>query len=115
MNLMNEYIGLLTPRLKKLEYLEGIGRKWTRRVFEDYDIEKLAKAQKEVVDGSDEVKFITAAINLFPEDFTKLCELEDVGRGLKRKVEWVRDIETPETIKKFCTVATRCKRTRRTL
>ena len=109
---MNEYIGLLTPRLRKLEYLEGIGRKWTRRVFEAYDVEKVGKAQKEVVDGSAELKDIIAVLDLFPEDFRTLCELEDVGRGLKRKA-----LQTGEhgsgkgkkRAKRICTVAARCK------
>ena len=90
---------MLTPRLNRLAYLENVGKKWTRRVFEVYDIEKVAKAQKVVTDSSAEVKMVVSVLNIFPEDFTNLCEVEDIGRGLKRQADWMADCETPETMK----------------
>lgn len=90
---------MLTPRLNCLAYLENVGRKWTLRVLDVYDIEKVAKAQKLVTDSSVEVKMVIRVLNIFPEDFTQLCEVEDVGHGLKRKADWMAGRETPDMIK----------------
>lgn len=108
-DLITEYISILTPRLTRLEYLEGVGRKWTRRIFEEHDIEKVEKAQQLVVDSSIQVKQVTAVLDIFPEDFTPLCELEDIGRGTKRKVDWSSECETPATMmrKRSCVAETR--------
>jgi hypothetical protein len=52
------------------------------------------------MEGTHDVKVITAVLDALPDDFTQLCELEDTDRGLKRKVDWVEDVETPETTRK---------------
>jgi DNA polymerase/3'-5' exonuclease PolX len=83
-----------------LVQLEGIGQKWTNRIFEIEDIGKIEKAQEEIMDGTHDVKVITAVLDAFPEDFTQLCEIEDIDRGMKRKVEWVEDLETPKMTRK---------------
>lgn len=89
---------MIKPRLARLVYLEGVGKKWIRRVFELYDIEKVAKAQKVVVDSHAEIKMINGVLDIFPEDFTKFCELENFGHGLKRKADITAGVETPETM-----------------
>lgn len=99
---MDTYIDVLTPRLHKVERLEAIGKKWTECTFDINDLDRVGKAQQEITDGSFEVKAIIAVLDAFPKDFTKLCELEGVGRGIKRKIKWAEDVETPETIKKGC-------------
>jgi hypothetical protein len=91
---------MLQPRIKRLRYLENVGKKWTLRLLEAYDIEKVEKAQKIVTESSVEIKMINGVLDLFPDDFTKLLEVEAIGSGyrLKRKAKWMGEGETPKNM-----------------
>lgn len=99
--LVGKYMGVLSPRIRRLKYLENVGKKWTFGILEVDDIEKVEKAQKLVTESSAEIKIINRVLDVFPDDFTKLLAVEDIGsgRGFKRKAKWMGEDETPKTRK----------------